>query len=130
MFTHVISVNILIFLLSSTISTLNQFEMTVNLSDEEISRNDVIWCELNRLTFIDLIRSVYAKTTLSVDRRLYKKRYCDDANLIVQLSQIIVAKRAVERFESRWASYSISSAARNWTNLFLINDLIKSSAII
>jgi hypothetical protein len=36
MFIHVISVNILMFLLSSTISTLNQFEVAVNLSDEEI----------------------------------------------------------------------------------------------
>ncbi len=59
-----------------------------------IKRNDVIWCKLNRLIFIEiesklhfwnllyrrrnffLIRSVYAKTTLSVDRKLYKKRYC------------------------------------------------------
>jgi uncharacterized protein YqhQ len=36
MFIHVISVNILMFLLSPTISTLNQFGMTVNRSDEGI----------------------------------------------------------------------------------------------
>jgi hypothetical protein len=75
-----------------------------------IERDDVIWCEFDRLAFIEieldrvnlivllsltsisdctfwnlsykqrnffLIHSVYAKTTFNVDRRLYKRRYCD-----------------------------------------------------
>ncbi len=61
-----------------------------------IKRDDVIWCELNRFylslksnldcTFWNLsyrrrnfflIRSVYAKSTLNDDRKLYKKRWCD-----------------------------------------------------
>ncbi len=63
--------------------------------EDYIERNNMIWCELDRLTFIEiesklhflkfvvltkkifLIRSVYAKSTLNNDRRLYKKRWCD-----------------------------------------------------
>ncbi len=40
MFIHVISVNILMFLLSSTISTLNQVEGAANLTDEGITTLD------------------------------------------------------------------------------------------
>jgi hypothetical protein len=64
--------------------------------EDYIRRDDVISRELDRLALTEiesrlhffwnlsyrrknlfLIRSVYAKTTFSVDRRLYKKRYCD-----------------------------------------------------
>jgi hypothetical protein len=63
--------------------------------EDYIKRNDVIWCELDRLTLIEiefrlhflkfvvltkkifLIRSVYAKSTFNSDRKLYKKKWCD-----------------------------------------------------
>jgi hypothetical protein len=63
--------------------------------EDYIKRNNVIWCELDRLTFIKiefklhflkfvvqtkkflLIRFVYAKSTLNNDRKLYKKKWCD-----------------------------------------------------
>ncbi len=63
--------------------------------EDYIKRNDVIWCELDRLIFIEiesrlhflkfvvqtkkffLIRSVYAKSTFNSDRELYKKKWCD-----------------------------------------------------
>jgi hypothetical protein len=41
MFTHVISVNILMFLLSSTISTLNLFEVAANSTHEGICESHV-----------------------------------------------------------------------------------------
>jgi hypothetical protein len=63
--------------------------------EDYIERNDVIWCELDHLTFIEiefklhflkfvvrtkkffLIRSVYAKSTFNSDRELYRKRWRD-----------------------------------------------------
>ncbi len=84
-----------------------------------------------------LTHFLHAKSTLNRDRELYKKRWCDRCELnrlilteywfIIELSQIIVAKRIDH---CRETLYSIFSATRNWTNLSLIDDLMRSSTII
>jgi hypothetical protein len=84
-----------------------------------------------------LTHLLHAKSTLNRDRKLYKKRWCDRCELdhltftehgfIIELSQIIVAKRIDH---CRETLYSIFNATRNWTNLSLINDLMRSSIII
>ncbi len=84
-----------------------------------------------------LTHLLHAKSTLNRDRKLYKKKWCDRCKLdrlvltehwfIIKLSQIIVAKRINH---CRETFYSISNATRNWTNLYLISDLMRSSTII
>ncbi len=96
-----------------------------------------------------LTRSVYAKSTLNSDRKLYKKRWCDQMrtwfsshwNLIHCLAftdccreerrTLIDFHRLLPRRALCWDdSYSISRATRNWTNLFLASDFVRSSTII
>jgi hypothetical protein len=84
-----------------------------------------------------LIHLLHVKSTLNSDRKLYKKKWCDRCELdrltfiehwfIIELSQIIIAKRIDH---CRETLYSIFNATRNWTNLSLINDLMRSSIII
>jgi hypothetical protein len=76
-----------------------------------IRRNDVIKCELD-LALIE--KSIHY---------LIFTDHCREE--IDKLSQIAVAKALC--WES---SYSIFKAARNWTNLSLINDFVRSSIII
>ncbi len=78
-----------------------------------IKRNDVIRCEFD-LTLTE--RSIHYLTLTDC---------CREREEIDKFSQIAVART------SCWEnSYSISKAARNWTNLSLINDFVRSSAII
>jgi hypothetical protein len=76
-----------------------------------IRRNDVIRCELD-LTLIEKIDSLFSFTN-----------HCRDE--IDKLSQIVVAKTFCRK-----NNYSIFKTARNWTNLSLINDFVRSSIII
>ncbi len=86
-----------------------------------IKRDDVIKCEL------DLIL-----TEKFIHYLAFTVHYREDANKLLvvawnidRFSQIVVAKTLC------WENnYSIFKATRNWTNLFLINDFVKSSIII
>jgi hypothetical protein len=49
-------------------------------------------------------------------------------NELIDFHKLLSRRRLVER--EKESNYSISRAARNWTNLFLTNDFVKSSIII
>ncbi len=94
-----------------------------------------------------LTHLLYAKSTFNTDRKLYKKKWCDQMRTwfnfhwktdslfdfhrwlsrkaLIKLSEIVVAKTLC------WENnYSIFKTTRNWINLFLINDFVNSFAII
>jgi hypothetical protein len=76
-----------------------------------IKKDNVIKCELD-LIFIK--KSIYYL--------IFTDHYREDVD---KLSQIAVAKTLC------WENdYSISKTTRNWTNLSLINDFVRSSTII
>jgi hypothetical protein len=88
-----------------------------------IREDNVIRCEFD-LAFIEKIDSLF-------DFHKWLSRDCN------KFSQIVVAKN-VDRFSQIavakmfcWDdNYSIFKTTRNWINLFLINDFVKSSIII
>ncbi len=81
-----------------------------------IRRDDVIRCELDLAFTEKLIH--YLTSQMTVD-------CCREEESVIRLSQIAAAKRFC--WES---SYSIFRATRNWANLSLTNDSVRSSAII
>jgi hypothetical protein len=81
--------------------------------EDYIKRNDVIRCEFDLIFFEKIWFTVNKFPQIAV------------AKSVDRLSQIAVAKTFC------WESnYSIFRTTQNWINLFLINDLMKSSIII
>ncbi len=121
--------------------------------EDYIKKDDVIWWKLDHLIFIEiesrlhflklvvqtknffLTCSVYAKSTFNNDRKLYKKKWCDQIrtwfNSHWKIDSLFSFHRLLSRKILCWNdNYSIFKATRNWTNLSLMNDFVKSSIII
>ncbi len=97
----------------------------LTMIESYIKRNDVIKCELN-LVYIEKTDSLFHfHTWLSRDADRFLYIAVAREKNVDRLSQIAVAKTLCWEI-----SYSISRTTRNWINLFLINDFVKSLIII